>query len=447
MTESSAFSRLRRKQFSQLDRSNVVYLDYTGACPVPKSLPEKHMSNLSSNVYANPHSASLPSSAATAAFHRAKTTVLRFFNARDHELIFTANASSAIHLVAQTFPFGQDSTLYLTADNHNSVLALRESARMARCSTVVIPLESRLTLSQPLSYIYKHNSTASSPSLFAYPAQSNFSGVRHDLQLVHHAHSKNIHVLLDAAAYAPTSALDLSRVQADFVPISFYKMFGYPTGIGALIVRKNALSMLRKNWFAGGTVKFVSVASDLHILHDGADAFQDGTVDFLSFPAIVNGIQLLSKIGMPNITKHVATVTHTFLHQIQHMRYANGARMALIYGPTLHDKNIPRGGTVAMDILDSRGKRMDCHFVEREAGRRGLAIRAGCFCNPGCAERVFDIDGLSVAECVRKGNTAYDCTSGIGCLRVSFGMGTIKKDIKAFIAFMRELCNSYGVKS
>ena len=44
-------------------------------------------------------------------------------------------------------------------------------------------------------------------------------------------------VLLDAAAFAPTQPLDLSQFPADFVAVSFYKMFGYPTGLGALLVR------------------------------------------------------------------------------------------------------------------------------------------------------------------------------------------------------------------
>ncbi|KAI0566843.1 Pyridoxal phosphate-dependent transferase [Gracilaria domingensis] len=437
-----SFSRIRRKHFAQLDRSNVVYLDHTGACPVPRDLPLKHAELLSTHVYANPHSSSLPSEHATAAMERARNAVLRFFHAREHEVIFTANASAAIHLVAQTFPFSSCSTLYLAADNHNSVLALREAARHAGGKTVMLPLDSRLRLAQPHSYIRQ---SEDGTSLLAYPAQSNFSGIRHDLSLVPFARGRNVRVLLDAAAYAPTSELDLSVVDADFVPLSFYKMFGYPTGIGALIVRKDAMQMLRKQWFAGGTVKFVSVSADLHVLHDGVDAFQDGTVDFLSFPAVVNGLRFLSKIGMSNITKQVSSLTHQLLHHLHGMRYANGRRMTVIYGPD-YDDCTNRGGTVSMDLLDNSGRRFDCHFVEKEAGRRGLAIRAGCFCNPGCAERVFDIDAQSVVECVREGRSAYNCTDGIGCVRVSVGVASVKKDVKAFISFVSSFCATHGVK-
>ena len=70
------------------------------------------------------------------------------------------------------------------------------------------------------------------------------------------------HVILDCAAFAPTNRLDLAAVKPDFVPLSFYKMFGYPTGVGALIYRHEALRALRRPWFAGGTITVASVQGE-----------------------------------------------------------------------------------------------------------------------------------------------------------------------------------------
>ena len=75
------------------------------------------------------------------------------------------------------------------------------------------------------------------PNLLAFPAQSNFSGVKHPLDLVDRAQRRGWDVLLDAAAFVATNRLDLSAVTPDFVTVSFYKMFGYPTGVGCLLVR------------------------------------------------------------------------------------------------------------------------------------------------------------------------------------------------------------------
>jgi selenocysteine lyase/cysteine desulfurase len=81
--------------------------------------------------------------------------------------------------------------------------------------------------------------------LFAFPAQSNFSGVTHPLDLIAQAHDRGWDVLLDAAAFVPTHRLDLSQVKPDFVSVSFYKMFGYPTGVGCLLVRNSVLAALQ----------------------------------------------------------------------------------------------------------------------------------------------------------------------------------------------------------
>ena len=81
------------------------------------------------------------------------------------------------------------------------------------------------------------------PGLFAYPAQSNFSGVKHPLRWIELAHEHGYDVLLDAAAYVPSSRLDLSVVKPDFVPVSWYKALGYPTGLGCLIARREALAL------------------------------------------------------------------------------------------------------------------------------------------------------------------------------------------------------------
>jgi len=44
-------------------------------------------------------------------------------------------------------------------------------------------------------------------------------------------------VLIDAAKGCTTEPPNLTVYPADFVVCSFYKIFGYPTGLGALIVK------------------------------------------------------------------------------------------------------------------------------------------------------------------------------------------------------------------
>lgn len=75
-------------------------------------------------------------------------------------------------------------------------------------------------------------------------------------------------------------------------------MFGYPTGIGCLIVRNEALSRLSRPWFSGGTIQAVSVGLPRHIMATGAAAFGDGTANFLSIPDISVGLDWIVGIGL-----------------------------------------------------------------------------------------------------------------------------------------------------
>src|SRR6185437_12088807 len=112
-------------------------------------------------------------------------------------------------------------------------------------------------------------------------AQSNFSGAQHPLEWIEQAHAHGWDVLVDAAAFVPSNRLDLSVWHPDFVPLSFYKIFGYPPGVGCLLIRKAILKKLQRPWFAGGTIFAASVGDEQHIMLDNEAAFEDGTINYL----------------------------------------------------------------------------------------------------------------------------------------------------------------------
>ncbi len=191
-----------------------------------------------------------------------RAAILRYFRAdpAEYTVIFTPNASGALKLVGESYPFTADSHYLLTFDNHNSVLGIREFARHKGAKISYIPVvapDLRADETRFREFIADRNPQAH--NLFSYPAQSNFSGVQHPLEWIAEAQAQGWDVLLDAAAFAPSNRLDLTRYQPDFVCLSFYKIFGYPTGIGALIARKKSLAKLQRPWFAGGTITISSV--------------------------------------------------------------------------------------------------------------------------------------------------------------------------------------------
>jgi selenocysteine lyase/cysteine desulfurase len=390
------FEELRAKEFGRLDERGYVYLDYTGSALYADSHLRAHEEFLEHHVLGNPHSENPASAAATRIVDAARRDVLDFFGADPavYTVIFAANASAALKLVGESYPFVEGSRFTLLQDNHNSVNGIRMYAEREGAETIYLPLDDELRMDRSVPI----PPAGEGPSLFAYPAQSNFSGVRHPLGLVQEAHALGYDVLLDAAAFVPTNELDLGSADADFVCISFYKMFGFPTGLGALLARREALERLRRPWFSGGTVEFVSVENRIHRLLLGAGAFEDGTLNFLGIAAVQGGLAFLREIGMSRVHRRVKGLTARLLQIFQEARHPTGEPAVRIYGPTSTDG---RGGTVAFNLVYPDGRAVPYGEVERAASTEGIALRGGCFCNPGAAERALELPAGAMLECLQ----------------------------------------------
>lgn len=442
---------LRQQDYSRLDLNHEIYLDYTGASLYADSQIQAHHKLLTNHVYGNPHSSNPTSLAATKLVESARESILKFFNADPQEylVILTANASGALKLIGESYPFDMDCNYLLTFDNHNSVNGIREFAHRVGAQVTYIPVslpdmrvqEQHLQNGLDLARQGCHN-------LFAYPAQSNFSSVQHPLTWIERAQSQGWDVLLDAAAFAPTNRLDLGLWKPDFVPISFYKIFGYPTGLGALIARRQTLAKLHRPWFAGGTITVASVQGDKYYLAEGAAAFEDGTIDYLNIPAIEIGLRHIEAIGIDTIHKRVTCLAGWLLDNLTQMKHTNGEALVRIYGPTQTGQ---RGGNVTLNFFNQQGMPIDHLSIEEAASRVNISLRTGCFCNPGAGEIALGISSMELAACFSKPTheqrLSYDdfrlCIDGkaSGAVRISVGLVSNFEDVQAVLAFARSLLN------
>jgi selenocysteine lyase/cysteine desulfurase len=289
--------------------------------------------------------------------------------------------------------------------------------------------------------------TAADPTkrnLLAFPAQSNFSGVQHPLDLVDEAHAAGWDVLVDAAAFAPTNRLDLATVGADFVSLSIYKICGFPTGVGCLLMRRDVLPKLRRPWFAGGTITIASVQGDGHYLHDDEAAFEDGTVDYLNIPAVTTGLEHLERIGRDAIHERVAHLTEWLLDALTSLRHANGSPVVQLLGPRGIEN---RGGTVTFVMHDPHRRVIDDRRVEELANRVNISLRTGCFCNPGAGEIAHQLDaGLMRAWFGRDRPVSFrelrdqllvERDLLVAAIRISVGLATTFADVYRFMCFMQ----------
>ncbi|PDV98568.1 aminotransferase class V-fold PLP-dependent enzyme [Candidatus Chloroploca asiatica] len=441
----SRLRELRATEYARLDQQGHIYLDYTGGSLYAEEQVRRHADLLRQHVFGNPHSVNPTSMAATRLVDQARAYVYDFFRASPEEYtaIFTPNASGALKLVGEAYPFCPGGRYLLTFDNHNSVNGIREFAQAKGAEVTYLPVvPPDLRISQERLDALLDRADLAYANLFAFPAQSNFSGVQHPLDLIEHAHAKGWDVFLDAAAFTPTNRLDLSRWKPDFVSLSFYKIFGYPTGVGCLLARKDALKKLRRPWFAGGTITMASVQGCSHHLADSEAAYEDGTVDYLNLPAIKIGLEYIDSIGVDLIHDRVAALTGWLLEELAALRHSDGSPLVRIYGPT---DTTARGGTIAFNFYDPEAELVDFHIVEQLANEARISLRTGCFCNPGAGEVAHGLTEAEMREAFQdEQRMTLDQFQSIlqqkhkksaGAVRVSLGIASNFADVYHFMAF------------
>ncbi|KAK7422637.1 hypothetical protein QQZ08_009443 [Neonectria magnoliae] len=292
------------------------------------------------------------------------------------DLVFVANATAAIKLIADGFrDLGektQDKSFWYGyhREAHTSIILERWLEYPAN-STV-------------------RNSKSTGLGLFAYPGQSNLSGRRLPKawlrRIREHPQTRNTYTLFDAAALAMTSSLGSlfndPNDAPDFTCLSLYKTFGFPD-LGALVLRRASGHVLNlRRYFGGGTVaqlfplngdrrvakKIPGLGGqyDMWNIHDG---LEDGTLPFHSILALGLAIDTHLRLygSMDVISRHCNYLARTLYKSLVALIYPNGAPVVEVYvdDPTMYGDPSRQGATFAFNVMRQDGTYVPWTDVER----------------------------------------------------------------------------------
>ncbi|KAI6243827.1 hypothetical protein M3Y99_00047600 [Aphelenchoides fujianensis] len=324
---------------------------------------EAFAESLRSTVVSNPHSHHSTAAYTSSLIENTRTRILKFFGAspEEHALIFTANTSQSLKLVGECFDFGTNceeptvGSLDQLTNGKSTLLMLRDSHTSVRF------LSTQST--------GKKAGASGKRSLFVLTAMSNFSGRKYDLSVIRKIKEvlgDHWSVCLDAAAWAAAAPFDLAAAPADFFAFSFYKLFGFPTGIGGLIVRRSSAHLLKKRYIGGGTVEFLSSTSFEHRFKRGIEEEAECR-------------------RSKEECMRMATRLFRFLTTRKH---SNGRPIAVIYGEgwtegSEEDRSERQGDIVNFNLLREDGTIVGFIEVEKMCDLFDIQLRTGCMCNQG----------------------------------------------------------------
>uniref|UniRef100_A0A915EPA3 MOSC domain-containing protein n=1 Tax=Ditylenchus dipsaci TaxID=166011 RepID=A0A915EPA3_9BILA len=393
---------------------------------------------------ANPHSRHASGQFTSNAIEDIRQRILQHFHVShtEYALVFTANATAALKLLAESYSFGcstgkkdtrflltdqlpdasTKSILMMLRDSHTSLIGMRN---MVDCEKVVV-LQNfdclQNLVQNDLPSRNKKVADNNSRKLFVLTAMSNFCGCKYDLRVVSRMQEDlGWSVCLDAAALAGCSQLNLQQAGLPhFVAISFYKMFGYPTGLGALLVHRDHAHLLHKTtYFGGGTVDFASDTS-LFVQHRSQleTKFEDGTLDFYS---------------IVSLEQRCFQLAHQAKKLSTRPKHANGCAVAVVYG-WKNGNLASQGPIVNFNLIRDDGSWVGYVEVEKMADLFALEMRTGCFCNQGACAVHLRLKEQTLKQGLELGKVCGD--------ELDLGTST-EDDIKVFQQ-MIECCFSCG---
>jgi cysteine desulfurase/selenocysteine lyase len=348
--------------------SSLIYLDSGATSQKPNSVIEAE-SNFYRTVNAAVHrGAHLLAEEASEAYESAREKVAAFIGAISNEVIFTKSATESLNIIAYSFG-NPDSRINIKAgdqivvtemEHHANLIPWQQLAKRtgAELRWLSVTADGRIDLTNLDQVITKKT------KIVAITHQSNVLGSILPVEtIVKASHAVGALVVLDACQSAPHFALDVKKLDIDFLAFSGHKTLG-PTGIGVLWGKFDLLEKLEPSLFGGSMVDSVTMESATWAATPRK--FEAGVPNMAQAVGLSAAIDYLNQIGMHNIAQHEQDLTSYLLKGIISI---SGVK---VIGPVdMKD----RGGVVSFTVDG-----VHPHDVGQVLDQYGIAVRTGHHC-------------------------------------------------------------------
>ncbi|NVN00086.1 SufS family cysteine desulfurase [Arthrobacter sp. SDTb3-6] len=360
----------------EVNGNTLVYLDSGATSQKPVSVLEAEQEfyeQRNSAVHRGAHTLAV---AATDVFEDARATVAAFIGAAENELVWTANATAGLNLIAYSFgnaSVGEvapearqfavgpgDEVLVTEMEHHANLIPWQELCRRTGATLKFIPImdDGQLDMEAAAAAFTART------RVFSFTHVSNVTGVINPVvELARMAHDVGAMVVLDACQSAPHLGLDVKALDVDFAVFSGHKMLA-PTGIGAVYGRAELLDAMPP-FLTGGSM-ITTVTMDRAGYLPSPQRFEAGTQAISQAAAFAAAVNYLSETGMDRIHAWEAALGQRMVAGLEAIP---GIR---VLGPSA---GTARAGLAAFEVDG-----VHAHDVGQFLDAAGVAVRVGHHC-------------------------------------------------------------------
>ena len=333
--------------------------------------------------------------------YNTRKRIAKLFNISDPtRIIFTWNTTGALNLGIQGVLKEGDHVI-TTSMEHNSVLRplkMLESRGVEH--TIVMCDKTGMVNLRDIKEVIKENTRM----LICTHASNVVGTIQPIRELGEFARRNNLIFMVDGAQSGGVLPINVAEMNIDMLAMPGHKGLLGPMGTGFLYVKEG---IQIEPLLSGGTG---SASKDRRQPTDMPDGFEAGTVNAPGIIGLGYSIDLLLKLGIPNIYEKEHELTKYLDEEIRNMKNV------VVYGPEDIDKKV---GIVTFNV---KGK--SCEQVADELSEvYGIAARGGFHC-AGLAHKTIG-------------------TWELGAVRLSIGIFNTKGQIKTAIEAVNRIRKNF----
>ena len=390
-----------REDFPILSRSvygkPLVYLDNAATTQKPlcvlDAMRDEYL-NVNANVHRGVH---YLSQQATELHEAARETVRRFLNAGSaSEIVFTRGTTESLNLVASCFADAfmheGDEVIVSVMEHHSNIVPWQLQAQKKGIALKAIPMTSEGALDMDA---YREMFSEKTRIVSVAHVSNVLGTVNPVEEIIRIAHSHGVPVMVDGAQSVPHFAVDVQKMDCDFLAFSGHKVYG-PTGIGVLYGKEKWLDAMPP--YMGGGEMIASVSFEKTVFEQPPLKFEAGTPDYVATRGLATALDYVSSLGMDNI----------FRHEQELVAYAM-ERLHAVEGMCIFGSREHRDTVISFLVKSPTGEFIHHMDMGTLLDRLGIAVRTGHH----CAQPLMDRLGV------------------LGTVRASFALYNTREEIDA----------------
>jgi cysteine desulfurase / selenocysteine lyase len=388
---------------------DLIYLDSSATSQKPQvvidavsSFYEKNNSNIHRGIYDL-------SQIATDMYENVRKKVAGFIGATtEKEIVFTSGATESINFVAygyaEKFLQEGDSIVISEMEHHSNIVPWQRLKEKKNIDLIFLPI----TTDGRLDY-KSFTGDFSKVKLLALTHVSNVLGtINPTTEIVSYfkKHGSDAKILIDAAQSLPHLAINVEKLDCDFLVFSSHKMLG-PSGVGVLWAKKELLEVMDPLLVGSQMIKRVKKESVLFA--DVPQKFETGTGNIEGVVGFGTAIDYLQNIGMQTIEDYEKELTEYAIEMFAKQKDIT------LFGPTTSENRI--------SVFSFAVGNVHAHDTAEILNRLQIAVRSGHHC----------------------AQVLMDCLQVSGTTRASFYLYNTKEDIDALIKGIEEVKKTFRI--